>query len=218
MKNRLDHARGRAQLFAKECLSLADHVRRWVNDGKDGQVRDDLMQDDRRWLSTCVSMDTLEDSLEAIKHYLRYGLVHGQKMKFGFGPCGGKYLRLYGVLQALALNQDAISNLHFCLLGAKPSISKDSAWNRVRRLRVCIAGHPHDAGLEGPTFLSRPEIGAHGFGYHSYAGFKKLKAHDVDLDKEIEAYLGEAKQILAGMAAGFPLETIKWLAGQAASN
>ncbi len=190
-----------------KCGKLAGHVRDWVNDGDDGKFKEVLLADDKRWLPTCVSMDILEDSLEAIRYYLRHGLSRdkGRGYNASLKTIGGRYLRLYGVLQALSLNQDAIANLHSCLLQKQYKWAKDSAWNRVRRIRVCIAGHPHDADTEGPSFLSRPELGTRGFSFHSYKNRKELKAVDVDLDAEINAYLVEASGVLSEMTKNFPV-------------
>jgi hypothetical protein len=201
-------ARHRALSKVNKCGNFASHIRDWVNDGNGGAVKEKLLNDNRKWLPVCVSMDILEDSLEAVQYYLRYGLARERKSEIYRikQNVGGKYLRLYGVLQALLLNQDAIANLHLCLIGKKFIWKKESAWNRVRRLRVCIAGHPHDADQEGPSFLSRPALGPRGFSYHSYMNHKEMKAEDIDLDLIIDEYFAEASEVLSAMVLRFPLK------------
>ena len=56
-----------------------------------------------QWNILCVAMDTLEDTCLALQNF----------EKLGVGNCDGeRYLRLYGFLQAIFLQQDAIGELY----------------------------------------------------------------------------------------------------------
>ncbi len=63
------------------------------------------------WNYILASEDILEDSNEAISNFLKFGLSGPTK----YESLGEKYLRLYGVLNATYLQQQAMYNLYrFC--------------------------------------------------------------------------------------------------------
>lgn len=86
-----------------------------------------------KWNILCVAMDTLGDSCLALEHYEVFGM--GQED-------GEKYLKLYGLLQAVVLQQDSIIQLFQVLLGRNLKYDADSEWGKIRELRNLTAGHP----------------------------------------------------------------------------
>lgn len=52
------------------------------------------------------------------------------------------YLEFWGIMQALIIQQDAISELSKSLIGSDPQIPLGSAWSEIRNLRNICAGHP----------------------------------------------------------------------------
>jgi hypothetical protein len=52
------------------------------------------------------------------------------------------YLEFWGVMQAINIQQDAISELHRVIVGSKPTTGPNSAWSRLRDKRNLCAGHP----------------------------------------------------------------------------
>jgi hypothetical protein len=69
------------------------------------------------------------------------------------------YLEFWGVMQAIAIQQDAIFELHWAAIGSYPEIGADSAWSRIREARHACAGHPanRSKGLPAPqrAFMGR---------------------------------------------------------------
>lgn len=88
--------------------------------------------DGKDWHILCASMDILEDSLEAIKAYI---------MGSCSGDDGGKYLKLYGLLQAVVMNQDALVFIYNLFTkGEKLKLRKNT--RKMRDIRIIVAGHP----------------------------------------------------------------------------
>jgi hypothetical protein len=63
---------------------------------------------DEDWAFLCVSMDIVEDADTAITNFLKFGLNGPTK----YDDVGEKYLRLYGILNATYLQQEAILKLY----------------------------------------------------------------------------------------------------------
>ena len=51
----------------------------------------------------CVCMDTLEDTMSAVDYYFNYGIGN---------EIGERYIKLYGLLQSIQVQQDAIRELY----------------------------------------------------------------------------------------------------------
>jgi len=84
------------------------------------------------WNQLCSCLDTIEDSELAIAAY--------STEKFGRSD-GKKYLALYGLLQALVLQQDAVFNL--CESLEMPNQrSKYAKLRKIKDVRIASAGHP----------------------------------------------------------------------------
>jgi hypothetical protein len=77
------------------------------------------------WNALCVTIDTLEDTYLALEHYESFGL--GDEI-------GEKYLKLYGLLQAVVMHQDSIRRLYQTFLGHDFQPDPDSAWMKIRDL------------------------------------------------------------------------------------
>lgn len=60
------------------------------------------------WGFICSSMDIINDSLLGIEHFCKYGVDGPTK----YDDFGEKYIRLYGVLNATYIQQQALLNLH----------------------------------------------------------------------------------------------------------
>jgi len=113
---------------------------------------------DDEWMALCVSMNTLGDTCQALEYYEDYGL--GDEY-------GEKYLKLYGLLQAIVLQQNSISQIHQIFLGIKLSPKSNSAWTKIRDLRNLTVGHPlekkHKKSEIKRCFISRVTIQNNGF-------------------------------------------------------
>ena len=90
-----------------------------------------LIENNALFLMLCSCMDTIQDTEKALDSFLT--------QKAGSSDIGMKYLRVYGALQALIVQQDAVENLHESLDIQYPA---DSSLKKIRRIRIDAAGHP----------------------------------------------------------------------------
>jgi hypothetical protein len=145
--------------------------------------------DSDKWNIACVSMDTLEDTQLALEYY--------EKSKGG-GSDGSKYLRLYGLLQATFLHQDAIIYLYKAFKGQFNKTKYNlSAWKRIRDLRNLTVSHPIDKNGSKRCYISRVTINKQGFQYMIWDKNKKKDEFAVaNLKQMIDEYNKEASKIL----------------------
>lgn len=97
----------------------------------------DLFQRKRDWSKLCVCLDTIEDTETAISSYLKLP---------EFDAYNGGYLFIYGLLQALFVEQDAIGNLYDGIFSTdnyfKIMMSKHETLRYIRKIRNDSIGHP----------------------------------------------------------------------------
>ncbi len=132
----------------------------------------------------CVSKDTIQDTAEALWSHRRNGFSKDTFVK---------YIEYYGLLQAIYLQQDAISALYKLFIGNKPDISSKPCWNQLRNLRHCTAGHP----VGRRKFLSRNAISYNEVEYTWWPEGKRYpKNKIVNLSELLDKYSLEATSIL----------------------
>lgn len=142
-----------------------------------------------RWDQLCSCLDVIGDSELAIAAYL--------DREFG-GSIGEHYLAVYGLLQALFLQQDAVINLEDSL-GIQDTIYNYPRLKEIREVRNASIGHPtkKDRPKSQPTsyhFISRPTLKPDGFQLLSIDNNGKLRFKDVsipDLITDQRTYLSE---------------------------
>jgi hypothetical protein len=167
---------------------LAEKIRDLVNDrGHEGFER-------QSWHRICAAMDNLEDASLALLGYQRSGL--GRTVP-------SQYLRLFGALQAIFLQQDSIATLHGALLGPWKQPGPATAWAKARKLRNVVGGHPAErAGTVGRiTLRSRKMLVAHWSDEDRDSRFE-----EVDFSALVEDYLREAAMILSACAESLALK------------
>jgi len=105
-----------------------------------------LLKNLKFWHQLCSSLDVICDSDLAIDAYINSDFDKDD---------GEKYLRLYGVLQALFLQQDAVSNL--CeSLALQNDLTSHPNLKEIRDIRNDSIGHPTKRGnYKSYHFLSR---------------------------------------------------------------
>jgi len=108
-----------------------------------------LLKNRKFWNQLCSSLDVIEDSDLAIDAYLNIEFSKDD---------GEKYLRLYGLLQALFLQQDAVTNL--CeSLGLPDNLIANPKLREIRDIRNDSIGHPTKRGnYKSYHFISRVSI------------------------------------------------------------
>lgn len=129
-----------------------------------------LLQDKILWHMLCSCMDTVEDTELALESFL--------KLDIGSSDEGKNYLCIYGALQALIVQQDAVENLHEAL---KMPYSKDTSLEKIRDIRVGAIGHPTNRRNKKEfNFINRSTLTAHSFGlltfYRTNSGNNELKS------------------------------------------
>lgn len=140
-----------------------------------------------------VAKDWLQDTAEAL-------LVH-RRRGFDADPYQG-YIELYGVLQAVFIQQDALAEMHFAIKGKTVPFERIGAVNsmKLRDLRNKLVGHPTRADRNPAHKLFRSVIPRQTMTYteiryvldeddkHSHLTVNLGKLLD-DYDKEVAAIL-----------------------------
>jgi hypothetical protein len=105
------------------------------------------------WFNVCSALDILDDTELAVYAYNPALLAD----KNGF--LGGKYLMIYGVMQAAQLKIDAVKTLVKHLGG--PDFARVTAVKEMAVARNLLAGHPirqTENGKKTSSFLSQAEL------------------------------------------------------------
>ncbi len=93
---------------------------------------------DNGWRFLTSSLDTIGDSQFAITTFLNHKIENGNKFN-----TGENYLRLYGVLSAVYIQQQAILKLSDLFkTGHQEKLKKDFEDLEITFLRHCISAHP----------------------------------------------------------------------------
>ena len=117
-----------------------------------------LFQDSILWAMLCSCMDTVEDTEEALESFLKINTDSSDK--------GRHYLRIYGALQALIVQQEAVKNLHEAL-GIQ--YIEDSSLEEIRHIRIDAAGHPTNRGKKKAfNFINRATLSSQSFQLITY--------------------------------------------------
>ena len=169
--------------------ALEQQIRNYVNNTHlyERHFKSDLDE----WNALCVAMDTMGDTCLSLEYYEASGI--GNK-------CGEKYLKLYGLLQAIFLQQDSIRRIYRIFLGSDLQPDSNSAWKRMRELRNLTIGHPierkHEAGIKR-CFISRITICSDGFQLMVWnKNIEKDEFEDINLKSLYEKYKTEAVEYL----------------------
>lgn len=118
-------------------FDLINRIRKHINRTK---KQSEILPFRLRWNKLTSALNVLEDTSWAVEYYLEADYPKDVK---------GKYLFLYGLLQALYVQQDAVRSIYFGLFdkelkkGISSHIQKAL---KVRNLRNDTIGHPTDLG------------------------------------------------------------------------
>jgi hypothetical protein len=167
-------------------------IRDFINEPRRQYV---LLENRRLWSQLCTSLDVIEDADLAVESY-----VNGD---FG-NDVGGQYLKLYGLLQSLFVQQDAVR--HLCeSLGFPDNLKAYPELKEIRDVRNDSVGHPTKR-RNGSSYhsISRTSIEKSGFQLVSqFDG--RIKFRDVsvlDLIRTQRKYLREVlNQVVSKLRA-----------------
>lgn len=103
------------------------------------KYKDEVREDTDNWDRICSSSDIINDTIRAIESYV--------KSDYPDKDIGLQYIFIYGLLQALYLQQDSVENLFKVLHKCYPQDQKflykpSNELKEVRELRNETTGHP----------------------------------------------------------------------------
>ena len=90
----------------------------------------------QKWYEIVAALDNIGDTALALNSYRNSGL--GKTFS-------SQYLRLFGVLQSVYLQQDSIHTLCNDTIGSWNAPLPNSGWGKIRHLRNVIGGHPAES-------------------------------------------------------------------------
>jgi hypothetical protein len=148
-----------------------------------------------------TSMYLIQDTAESVSSICSAG--------FSSDPLRA-YIELWGTLQALIIQQDAINELNEAVTGQQ-SRQPSGAWQEIRTLRNEIAGHPVAQGNKSPpkrSFLGRPFGNLDQIAYEQYQSGSKpngtvqdTQHRSINLRALIDRYDNEAATVLDSVFA-----------------
>ena len=134
----------------QDIAQLVDEVRDLINRPRKQCA---LLQDRAMWAMLCSSMDTIEDTELCFDAFLTQNIDHADD--------GVKYVFVYGTLQALFVQQDAVENLHEAL---NVPYTQDPSLRSIREIRNDSVGHPTKrSGGRSYNFIARITLESQGF-------------------------------------------------------
>lgn len=145
--------------FPSEIEQQVHALREYVNEPN---LKARLRELQSTWLMLCSALDLLGDTELALHAFRTYS------PESEVAECDGdRYLAVYGVLQAMFLQQDAVAGIHRAL--AVP-LSPNPTLTAIRELRNDSIGHPSNRG-NGKSFhfLTRRVLSRDGFELVSFA-------------------------------------------------
>jgi hypothetical protein len=157
-----------------------------------------------RYAAYYTSMYLIQDTTEGL-------LAHRAAGFSSFPPQA--YIEFWGVMQAVIIQQDSISELYNAVTGTLLDTTRLNSWQSVRSLRNTCAGHPAKKDRRKGAPLTRTFTGRF-FGGYSQLMYEQWEAQGsishprVRLGALIDEYVTEAeskmKQILDSMKVQWP--------------
>ncbi|MCK4236948.1 MAG: hypothetical protein KAX38_07495 [Candidatus Krumholzibacteria bacterium] len=163
--------------------NIAKHTARIRNVINILKVTDELVKNRKQWLILTSALDVLEDTNLAIDSYSKH---FGTKMEFASG-----YLEIYGVLQAMFIQQTAVKNIFETF---KIPFDKSEVLNSIRLIRNKAIGHPMNQGKGSSHYITRVSM--------CWEGFTLLKAgHNISDDNsalqvDLKTFIVQQNEIL----------------------
>jgi hypothetical protein len=159
------------------------------------------------WTKVCSSLDVIGDTEQALALYL----THPSSSNYARA-----YLLVYGTLQALYLQQDAVEAL---CAGLGLPFSRSEACKQVRDIRNDAAGHPtnRDRG-RAFVFIVRHSLDERRFTYHRNGADGSFSSHDVDLQQLVHRQREDTKNHLERIASALEEELRAHMAKHSATK
>lgn len=170
---------------------LMKEIRDYVNSKSlvDIYRRDNEMN---KWDQLCIAMDIVDDTTLGVKEFATNGLGESDEQK---------YLRLYGVLQCIYTQQDAL-NLLAISFGLKLNFKRYPNSIMIREFRNETIGHPTNTTrgkITKRSYFSRISLGWTEINVVSYLnkdGLREMVIEKYKLNEMIFKYVEELEEIL----------------------
>jgi len=173
---------------------LIDDIRDFINSPR---KQYELLSDSFSWNMLCSSMDTIEDSELAIEAY--------KKLPSFDGFTGG-YLYIYGLLQALYLQQNAANHLSQSLFKKKIDFKNDyPELFKIREMRYDTIGHPTNNG-KSFCVISRMSLNNSGYTVAHYIPHKQYRFEGVKFEDILNIQSDLVTQILQKIKSELEME------------
>jgi hypothetical protein len=158
-----------AEGFVDNIARLEHRIRALINDSS---FIFQYLIDQRAFGSVCSALDVLGDSEVAFGDWLQAPDPDAM---------GLRYVAVFGVLQMLFVQQDAVT--HLCsAFGVKPSADVIAELGKIREIRNPSTGHPVLRDRDGSSHhIARATLSAHGFQMASYWPNGKAEYRNVNL-------------------------------------
>lgn len=137
-------------------------------------IKSPLLKNGALWDQLCSCLDVIEDSEFAIDAYF--------DREFG-ESIGEHYLRVYGLLQALFVQQNAVRDLNESL-GISNPLNNYPRLKEIKEIRNASSGHPTKKGTKKQRsyhHISQPTLKPDGFQLVSFFGNGTLKFEDISI-------------------------------------
>jgi hypothetical protein len=134
-----------------------------------------LLQDRQRWAQLCSAMDAIGDTQLALGWYL-------ESASSAERSDGRSYLIVYGVLQALYLQQDAARQLAACL---SLPFQLPAELKEIREARNTAIGHPAGRHDGSSAMISRMTLTPSGFEMLVHTGENRPEFRGVSVRKAV---------------------------------
>lgn len=161
--------------FETVSFDLIKQIRTHINRT---EKQTDLLSNRQKWYRLTSALNVLEDTSWAIEYYLENDYPQDFK---------GKYLFTYGLLQALFVQEDAISSISVALLGKEIDFKNDyPKVHAVRELRNDVVGHPTCRNKTQFVYLVQGSLSKDAFYYlKDNSNTEKGQSIDVDVKSAI---------------------------------
>lgn len=172
----------------KKIHQLASQVRNHINTHRYQSV---LIEESNKWNQICSSLDVIDDTLVAIESYTNKEFPE---------DTGTQYIFVYGILQALFLQQDALRHLSEAF---EVEYEEHDLLKEIRETRNTAVGHPTKFRRKGENYyyhLSRISLNKNGFNLLQYNSSKSTEFLNVDIlssiRKQINAIIDNYSSIV----------------------
>lgn len=145
------------------------------------------LNNERDWYFICTAMDVVGDASAAVRNFLQFGLDGPTR----YQDVGERYLRLYGLLSATYIQEQAVLKLYELMKVPNPkNVKTQLEALKVRDLRHKLASHSTDYIAEkGKQIQTYVPIRMGLAGFHClYADNERSKQESVDLEEGIEEH------------------------------